>query len=159
MKQYQFFPQENNRCLASCLQSLLSFRKLKIPSKEEISKQFQETEKGIDLDEEKLNSFLAQYHLRCQFIRPSEQLVEPDIFMRDFPLNADVLVFYNFARIHNLGQNAGHFSLLADFQEGREKEVYLHDNLAQKVEQVSLPNLINSMRTFRNSGFYLIDEI
>ena len=159
MRKYQFFPQKNNRCLASHLQSLLAFRGLKFPSQTEISRQFQESEEGVYLNEESLNKFLTQYNLRCKFIRPSEQLVEPNIFIKDFPKSADVLVFYDYAKFHNLRQNARHSSILVDFQEGREKEVYLHDNLTQKVQQVSLPDLINSMRTFRNCGFYLIDKI
>ena len=159
MKNYQFFPQENNRCLASHLQTILSSRGLEILSQAEISRQFKESEEGVYLDEESLNKFLAQYNLRCQFIRPSEQLVEPDIFIKDFPKSADVLVLYDYAKFHNLRQDARHSSVLVDFQEGREKEVYLHDNLTQKIQQVSLPDLINSMRTFRNCGFYLIDKI
>ena len=156
MKTYKFFPQENNRCLASHLQTILSSRGLKVLSQEEISRQFHESEEGVYLDEASLNSFLAQYRLRCKFVRPSEQLVEPESFIRDFPADADVLVFYDYAKFYNLRQNARHSSILVDFQEGREKEAYLHDNLTQKVEQVSLPDLINSMRTFRNCGFYLI---
>ena len=157
MKQYRFFPQENNRCLASHLQSILDARGFSVLSQDEISRQFQESEEGVYLDEKSLNHFLAQYHLRCKFFRPSEQLVEPDIFIKDFPDSADVLVFYDYARFHNIRQNARHSSILVDFREGQEKEVYLHDNLTQKVENVSLPDLINSMKTFRNCGFYLIN--
>ena len=156
MKQYKFFHQLENMCLASCLQSILDARGFSVSSQEKISRQFDIGKKGVDINEVVLNRFLNQYNLASRFVRPSENLIEPDIFIRDISSNADVLVFYDLARIHSRGQNTGHFSLLAGFIEGREKEVYLHDNLSGKIEQVSLPDLINSMRTFRNSGFYLI---
>ena len=156
MKSYRFFKQGKNMCLAACLQSVLSSRKLKMSSQQEISQKLNIHKDGINLDETLLNSFLLTYNLRCRFVRPSETMIEPDILLRGLPRDIDVLIFYDYAKLYSLDIEAGHFSLLADFQEGREKEIYLHDNLAQKVEQVSLPDLTNSMRTFRNCGFYLI---
>jgi len=158
MKQYQFFPQQNNRCLASCLQSLLASRGLKIPSQEEISRNFSQVKGGFDVDEDALNRFLQAYGLRARFESPFTSFVEPDMLIKSFPQSSDILVAYDYLMLTHKGSGAGHLSILVDFREGQDREVYLHDNLAQKVEQVSLPDLINSMRTFRNCGFYLIRQ-
>lgn len=156
MKTYRFFPQEENMCLASCIQSVLDSRKLKYPEQKIISQRFYTSNRGVNLDEHLLNKFFEDYNLKSQYVSPFETILEPDLLIKSFPESSDILVFYDLGKLQRLEIEAGHFSILADFREGQEREVYLHDNLTQKIEQVSLPGLINSMRTFRNCGFYVI---
>jgi hypothetical protein len=157
VKKYKFFPQEENMCLAACLQSVLDARGFPAPSQHEIAGHFNVRDRGVNLDKKLLNSFLSGYNLTCAFVRPSENLIEPDILISSFPSNADSLIFYDYGKLNKDGQGRGHFSLLSDFQHGKEKEVFLHDNIAQRILEVRLEDLINSMRIYSNCGFYLIN--
>ncbi len=161
MKKYRFFPQQKNMCLAVCMQSILHFRNLEYETQEEISEKFDVGEKGVDLDQELLNQFLQSYSLKSRFENPFETILEPDYLVKAVtksknPDNIDVLLFYDYAKLHDIEEDqAGHFSLLSDFKEIEDK-VYVHDNLTGKIQEYSLPDLINSMSTFKNSGFYYI---
>jgi hypothetical protein len=160
MKKYKFFPQKENMCLAACIQSILDSRNLEYESQQEISEKFIIGKNGINLDEELLNEFLMTYELNSIFQNPFETILEPDYIIKAVTKNKqngiDVLISYDYAKLHEIDkEKAGHFSLLSGFSDIEDK-VYVHDNLTAKIEQYSLPDLINSMSTFSNSGFYFI---
>jgi hypothetical protein len=162
MKKYKFFPQKENMCLAACIQSILESRNLEYESQQEISEKFNISEEGVDIDEEFLNEFLIDYELNSIFQNPFETILEPDYIIKAVTKNKqdgiDVLIFYDYAKLREIEKDkAGHFSLLSGFSDIEDK-VYIHDNLTLKIEQYSLPDLINSMSTFRNCGFYFIGK-
>ena len=158
MKKYRFVNQRENMCIPSCIQSILELRRFYPPSQGEIGEALGFNGEGVLIEQnlEPLKSYLIGRGLDLSFYRPSNEIIEPDVFLRGGSDSQDIMVGFMYSQLYGEGENQSHFALMSDFQEGVEKEVFLHDNQRRKVEQVSLDRLVNSMKAETQCGFYLI---
>lgn len=163
LRKYKTFPYTNGFCLPSCLQSVLDRRGFSVPRQEEISLYFGEGDGNFGLNlivtEQDLNTFLRRYNLRAKHEIPE---ANTDLTIKSaLSNNFDILVAYSFSHLFKTQKPALHVSLVADFNEGVEKEILLFDSGFQDsfLRRASLPDLIQSMIATEsaNSGFYLIN--
>jgi len=144
MKNYKFFPQQENMCLASCIQSILDARGFPVSSQKEIASHFKKLGNGIDLDETSLNNFLLNYRLKAEHYHPQKTLIEPDFIIKDaLERNLDNLVAYS-----------QHVSLVRDFDN---INVFLLDP-EKGFAEMEYQHLIMAMLKDIRCGFYLIGE-
>lgn len=158
MRIYRFFNQRENFCIPACLQSVFDRRGIEVPHQQAIANELGFNGQGVFIgdDLEPLRGFLGKWDLSVDFYSPYQGIVEPDVFLKEIPDEDDVMVGFMYSQLYGNGRNRSHFALLSSFTEGGEREIFLHDNQRGRVENVSLADLVRSMRDESQCGFYTI---
>jgi len=159
MKNYiHCLQKKDNWCVPACLESILKTRNFTTNQKD-IAIELEISENGL-VDINLLNNLLIKYDLTLKFKNPFLIMIESDMILNsELNENNDVLVAYNYQKLHNLENKniKKHFSIITDYNTLSDEISMLDPSQTDKiiVDLISLHNSIQA-REDKRYGFYII---
>jgi len=164
MKYTHYIQERSYWCVPACLESILESKGV-LTTQQDIAEKLNITQDGLEqLDKNTINKFLEEYNLNCRFSSYFLGDLEPDSWLNEELKENNVLVAYNYQKLHNSEGYNNHVSIVVKYNIQNDKVTLLDPS---KEEQVTVPlygpdkSLVNCMQSKENMkyGFYIISQL